>query len=601
MKRSDKINNGGASRFLAAALIIALIVLVVALLVVRGFGQTNYELLVLIVAIVAALICGAFVAYFLMTRKQMRLLSEARAEAEKANKAKGEFLSNMSHDIRTPMNAIVGMTAIATSHMDNRQQLENCLTKISLSSQQLLGLINNIMDISKIEDGKLTLSMSEVSLREVMDAIVSIVRPQVRARNQRFDLFLDNIEHEHVYCDSMRLNQILLNLLSNAVKFTPEEGRIEVRLSEEASQRGKDFTRVHLTVKDNGIGISKEFQRNMYKAFVREESEFVQKTEGSGLGLAITKFIVDAMSGTIELDSAPGKGTCFDVKLDLEIADVAVEDMRLPNWNMLLVDDDEMICTTTEEILTKLGIYARWTLDGNTAVKMASDALKEGKPYDIIMLDRKMPIKDGIQTARELRGILGDEIPILLTSAYDWSDIEEEAVAAGITGFISKPLFRSTLYYGLKRFVEAGGKTGADAEDSSEFIGSSIHFNNVKILLAEDNDLNWEIESELLASLGLDVDHAENGKVCVEMLEKSKPGYYKAILMDIRMPVMSGYEAAELIRTGMHADHDIPIIAMTADAFSEDVKRCLDAGMNAHTPKPINIEEVGKLLSKYIN
>ncbi|MCM1164448.1 MAG: response regulator [Lachnospiraceae bacterium] len=542
----------------------------------------------------------AFTFIFIIYIRMMKMLYKAREEAEQATKAKSEFLSNMSHDIRTPMNAIVGMTAIATANIDDRQHVENCLSKITLSSKHLLGLINDILDMSKIESGKMTLSMSEVSLREIMEAIVSIVQPQVKSKKLKFDVFISDIVTENVYCDSVRIDQIILNLLSNAIKFTPEGGSIEVRLYERPSEKGDNFTQVHIEVKDNGIGMSEEFREKIFEAFAREDSKRVHKTEGTGLGMAITKYIIDAMGGTIDVDSAPGKGTHFRVAFDLEKAEMREEEMILPNWHMLVVDDDEMICRTTSESLKKIGIDSEWTLDGETAVKMAMDRQASEKPYQIILLDWKLPGIDGIETARQIRSKLGDDIPILLISAYDWTEIEADARAAGVSGFISKPLFTSTLFYGLKQFTGSEMPSAADAGNIAERPVEVIDFNNMKILLAEDNELNWEIAEELLSDLGLDIDHAENGQICVDMFEKSEVGYYKAVLMDIRMPVMSGYEAAEAIRASSRPDKDIPIIAMTADAFSEDVKKCLDAGMNAHTSKPIDVNVVARLLEKYI-
>lgn len=546
--------------------------------------------------IVIAVMVFIFTGYFRLTNRQVRELEKARAEAEHANKAKGEFLSNMSHDIRTPMNAIVGMTAIATANIDNKQQVMNCLGKITLSGKHLLGLINDVLDMSKIESGKMTLSMSEVSLREVMESIVSIVQPQIKSKKQHFDVFISNIEAENVYCDSVRLNQIILNLLSNAIKFTPEEGRIEVKLYEEPSERGDNFTRVHLEVRDTGIGMTEEFKESVFDAFSREDSKRVHKTEGTGLGMAITKYIVDAMGGTINVESELGKGTHFFVTIDLEKAEIREEEMILPNWNMLVVDDDKLICETTAQSLKGIGIDAEWTLDGESAVKMVKEHIKSGNPYQVILLDWKLPGIDGVETAKQIRQETGDDIPILLISAYDWSEIEDEARAAGVSGFISKPLFQSTLFYGLKQFVGTDNPT----EKNFERPDDSVRFDNMKILLAEDNELNWEIANELLSDRGLDIDHAENGKICAEMFKKSEVGYYKAILMDIRMPEMSGYEAAKAIRAMDRPDNDVPIIAMTADAFSEDVKRCLDAGMNAHTAKPIDVENVARLLKKYI-
>ena len=557
-------------------------------------------LFIICMGIILVVICLIFIFYFKTNQKQMQMLVEARKDAEHANKAKSEFLSNMSHDIRTPMNAIVGMTAIATANIDNKQQVENCLYKISLSSKHLLGLINDVLDMSKIESGKMTLSMTEISLREVMESIVSIVQPQVRSKKQKFDVFIFDIETENVYCDSVRLNQIILNLLSNAIKFTPDGGSIEVKMYQKPSEKGDNYTNVFIEVRDTGIGMTEEFKKNVFEAFTREDSKRVHKTEGTGLGMAITKYIVDAMGGTIDLETALGKGTHFTVSLDLEKVQEREEEMVLPNWHMLVVDDDELICRSAVESLKKIGINSEWTLDGESAVKMVAQTQKGSDPYHIILLDWKLPGIDGIETARQIRSELGDEIPILLISAYDWTDIEAEARAAGISGFISKPLFKSTLYYGLKQFTGSDTPTSADAANVVDRPNEEITFDNVKILLAEDNELNWEIANELLSERGLDIDHAENGQICVDMFNKSEVGYYKAILMDIRMPVMSGYEAAEIIRSSDRADKDIPIIAMTADAFSEDVKKCLDAGMNAHTSKPIDVNTVSRLLDKYI-
>ncbi len=558
--------------------------------------RTELFLITTLVILVPVLVI--FIIYYKISQKQMWLLESAREEAEHANKAKSEFLSNMSHDIRTPMNAIVGMTAIAAANIDNKNQVENCLGKISLSSKHLLGLINDILDMSKIESGKMTLSISEVSLREVMESIVSIVQPQIKSKNQKFDVFISNIDAENVCCDSIRLNQIILNLLSNAIKFTPDGGSIEVRLYEEPSPLGDHHTRVQLEVEDTGIGMTDEFIEKIFEAFTREDSKRVHKTEGTGLGMAITKYIVDAMGGTIRVKSAPGKGTRFFVTLDLEKAETRAEEMILPNWHMLVVDDDEMICRTAVDSLKKIGINAEWTLDGESALKIIEQK-KANDPYQVILLDWKLPGIDGIETAKKIRQTLGRDIPILLISAYDWSEIETEARSAGVSGFISKPLFQSTLFYGLKQFAENEASPSSDAA-AVEIPSESISFDHEKILLAEDNELNWEIAHDLLSDLGLDIDHAENGKICVEMFEKSEPGYYKAILMDIRMPVMSGYEACEAIRATSRPDKDIPIIAMTADAFAEDMKKCLDAGMNAHTPKPIDVNVVARLLKKHM-
>ena len=561
--------------------------------------MSNQWIIMVVISIVVifAVLIAMFFIYYHYNKQNMIQLNNAREEAVEANKAKSEFLSNMSHDIRTPMNAIVGMTAIATAHIDNKQQVHDCLKKIALSSKHLLGLINDVLDMSKIESGKMTLNMEEVSLREVMDGIATIVQPQIKIKRQRFDVYIHEIETENVYCDSVRLNQVLLNLLSNAIKFTPEEGSIEVSLSQEPSPLGSDYVRCHIRVKDNGIGMTPEFQKKIYDSFSREDNLRVHKTEGTGLGMSITKYIVDAMHGTIELQSELGKGSEFHITLELEKAQTPEADMILPSWKMLVVDDDEMLCGTTVASLKEIGIVAEWTLDGESAIEKAYEAHKKNRSYDIILMDWKLPGIDGIETAKRLRKRLGDDIPILLISAYDWSDMEAEARAAGISGFISKPLFKSTLFYGLKKFVA----DGTEAESTSEGEdGKSSDFENMHILLAEDNDLNWEIAEALLGGIGIVADHAENGKICVDMFDSSEPGTYKAILMDIRMPVMTGYEATEAIRKLDRPDNDIPIIAMTADAFSDDIKKCLDCGMNAHIAKPIDIDYVKTVLAKFV-
>lgn len=540
-----------------------------------------------------------FIEYLRESTLRIKELELAHREAEHANQAKSEFLSSMSHDIRTPMNAIVGMTAIATANIDNKLQVQDCLKKISLSSRHLLGLINDVLDMSKIESGKLTLSVERVSLREVMDSMVCIVQPQVRAKHQQFDVFIHDIEVENVYCDGVRLNQVLLNLLSNAVKFTPEEGQIHIALYQELIPERDTHVRIHLEVRDTGIGMTPEFQRHIFESFSREDSMRVHKTEGSGLGMAITKYIVDTMGGEIRVESEQGKGTTFYVTLDLEKAPVEEMDMILPSWKMLVVDDDKQLCESTIDALKTIGVTAEYTLDGETAVRLVEEHYNRGDAYQIILLDWKLPGMDGIETAKMIRRQLGENIPILLISAYDWSEIEEQAKAEGISGFISKPLFKSTLYHGLRQYMEEGEKqTEENAQkDSQEDVQG---FAGVKILLAEDNDLNWEIAEALLTDLGMELDWAENGQICVDMFEKSEEGYYDAILMDIRMPVMTGYEASKVIRSLNRSDADIPIIAMTADAFSEDIQHCLDCGMNAHIAKPIDIKIVTNQLKKYI-
>ncbi len=536
-----------------------------------------------------------FARYFKMNKAQLLELEQARQNAEDANRSKSEFLSNMSHDIRTPMNAIVGMTTIALTNVDDRKRVSDCLKKIMLSSKHLLGLINDVLDMSKIESGKMVLNMELVSLREIMDSVVSIVQPQIKAKNQHFNVFIYNITSENVLCDSVRLNQILLNLMSNAIKFTPEGGSIEIALHETPSPKGGNYARILIQVRDTGIGMSEDFQKRIFESFTREDNKRVQKTEGTGLGMAITKYIVDAMGGEIEVRSEQGKGTEFNVTLDFEQAEQQEEDMILPDFMMLVVDDDRQLCESTAASLKSIGVRADWTLDGESAIELVEQHHNKHNDYHVILLDYKLPGIDGIDTARKIRKELGDDVPILLISAYDFSEIEEDAREAGINGFLAKPLFKSTLYYGLKPFIDGVNETVKQAKELDNFSGR-------RVLLAEDNELNWEIASELLKDLGLELEWAENGQIAVDMFQNSAPGYYDAILMDIRMPVMDGFHATEAIRAMKdRPDVSLPIIAMTADAFYEDVQQCLRHGMNAHVAKPIDIKEVSRMLNRFLN
>ena len=535
-----------------------------------------------------------FLRYFSITRSQVHELEEARQMALEASKAKSEFLANMSHDIRTPMNAIVGMTAIATAHIDDRQQVQNCLRKIAISSKHLLGLINDVLDMSKIESGKLTLAKEQISLKEVVEGIVNIMQPQVKTKKQTFDIHVENILTENVWCDGVRLNQVLLNLLSNATMYTPEGGSIQLSLSEEKSPKGENYVRIHINVKDNGIGMSPDFLKKIYESYSRADGTRIHKTEGAGLGMSITKYIVDAMEGTIDIQSEPDRGTEFLLTFDFEKS-VAVEmDMVLPSWNMLVVDDDELSCTTTIDVLKSIGIKAEWTLSGEKAIELVIRRHKKKDDYQIILLDWKLPGMNGIQVAKEIRRNLGDEVPILLMSAYDWSEFEAEAREAGIRGFITKPLFKSTLYHALCPYMDM-------ETEHDQTMNQNINLSGCRILLAEDNELNWEIARELLSDLGIELDWAEDGQICLDKFQKSPEGYYDAILMDIRMPHMTGYEATKAIRELNRSDAlSIPIIATSADAFSDDIQHCLECGMNAHIAKPIDVLELTRLLKRYL-
>ena len=482
-----------------------------------------------------------FIRYFFITRSQVYELEKARQIALEASTAKSKFLANMSHDIRTPMNAIVGMTAIATAHIDDQKQVQNCLRKITLSSKHLLGLINDVLDMSKIESGKLTLTTEQISLKEVVEGIVNIMQPQVKAKRQTFNIHVENILTENVWCDGVRLNQVLLNLLSNSTKYTPEGGTIQLSLSEEKSPKGENYIRIHIKVKDNGIGMSPDFLKRIYEPYSRADGVRVSKTQGTGLGMAITKYIVEAMEGSLNITSELDKGTEVSLTFDFENAVALEMDMVLPSWNMLVVDDDELLCRTATDTLKTIGINADWVLSGEKAIELVIQHHQKRDDYQIILLDWKLPGMNGIQVAKEIRRNLGDEVPILLISAYDWSEFEAEAREAGISGFISKPLFKSTLYHALRQYM------GAETEND-QTLNHNIDLSGRRILLAEDNELNWEVAKELLSDLGVELDWAEDGQICLDKFQRSPEGYYDAILMDIRMPHMTGYEATKAIR-----------------------------------------------------
>lgn len=534
-----------------------------------------------------------FIMYYRLSMQQMKELDKKERAAVQANMAKSEFLSSMSHDIRTPMNAIIGMTEIALRNIQDMMRVEDCLKKVRLSSKHLLGLINDVLDMSKIESGKMTLNISQMSLREAMDDIVNIMQPQVKERNQYFDIFIRDIMAENVYCDGVRLNQVLLNLLSNSVKFTPEQGRIDVHLWQEVSSKGEEYVCTHFMVEDTGIGMSEEFQKKIFDTFAREEeNERVQKTVGTGLGTSITKSIVTLMGGRIELRSKQGEGTCFHVIVDLKRSEESEDEMVLPDWNILVVDDNEMLCMSAVANLEALGVHADWIMDGREAVEMIAERHNKGDDYHFVLIDWKMPNMDGIQTIREIHNRVGRDIPIFLISAYDWSEMQEQLPDGDIEGFISKPLFKSTLYTCLKRYADGEGLENDENEEDNDFTG--IH-----VLLAEDIDINWEIANELFSAVGMELEWAVNGQDCVDKFSKSETGFYDAILMDVRMPVMNGYDATKAIRALDRPDNDLPIIAMTADAFADDAQRCFECGMNDHLTKPLDIRECMRTFRKY--
>lgn len=552
--------------------------------------------------LILGLLLLVFVGYFRLTRQQISDLDEARRTADKARRTaerasqvKSEFLSNMSHDIRTPMNGIMGMTSVAIAHLDNTPHVLSCLKKINISSQHLLGLINDMLDMSKIESGQLSLNAEPVSLREVIHNVITIIHPQIQEKSQRLNIYTESILCENVLSDNVRLAQILLNLLGNAVKFTSEQGNIQILLRQEPSPKGENYVRTHLYVEDDGIGIDTKFQQKIFDAFVREDAARVQKNVGAGLGLTITKHVIDAMQGAIEVESTLGQGTVFHVILDLEKTYVNEPDLILPSRNILLVTDDQRLKDIAAEILTAIGLNAHFASSTSQASMLIKKQNNHNDPYHIILLDWALSQNSCITLANEIHQ-LNSEIPLLLLFDGDWGEVETEARAAGIVGCITKPLFRSSLYYSLRKYAETVPPQPTEAKKEE-----LIDFSGRRVLMAEDNELNWVIADELLSDLGLEMDWAENGQICVDKFQQSPIYWYDAILMDLRMPLVTGYEATQMIRKLDRSDAaDIPIIAISADAFYDDIQRCLSCGMNAHTPKPIDVKEVARLLDQFI-
>ena len=528
--------------------------------------------------------------------KMNQALSEAVRAAETANRAKSTFLSNMSHDIRTPMNAIIGFTTLAVSNIDDKKRVRDYLGKILSSSNHLLSLINDILDMSRIESGKIHLEETEVSLSDVLHDLKTIVSGQIYAK--QLDLYMDamDVTNEDVYCDKTRLNQVLLNLLSNAVKFTPAGGTISVRLKQFPGTV-KDSGLYEIRVKDNGIGMSAEFVKKIFSPFERERTSTVSRTQGTGLGMAITKNIVDMMGGTIEVQTEQGKGTEFIVRLPFRIQfkqHHTEKIAELEGLKALVVDDDFNTCDSVTKMLVRIGMRSEWTLSGKEAVLRARQSMELGDAFHAYIIDWRLPDMNGIEVTRQIRS-LGDDTPIIILTAYEWSDIEVEARAAGVTAFCAKPMFMSDIRDTL---MIAIGQMQAETEDTRP-LASGSDFRGRCILLVEDNELNSEITVEILNGYGCQVDTAVNGAEAVKKIKNSKPGDYDLVLMDVQMPVMNGYEAARQIRAlNDPALAGITILAMTANAFDEDKKKALECGMDGFLTKPIVIDELIGVLQK---
>ncbi len=521
-----------------------------------------------------------------MLAESKQTAEQAFQIAEEANRAKSTFLSNMSHDIRTPMNAIVGFATLLARDAEKPDKVREYTRKITASGQHLLGLINDILDISKIEAGKTTLTLSDENMTDLIGNIDAIIRPQMKTKGHRFEVYNRDLKHEYVVMDKLRLNQILLNLLSNAVKYTPAGGHITLTI-QELPQHSKQLAHYRFTVEDNGFGMSPEYVKTIFRAFTREEDSVTNKIQGTGLGMAITKNLVDLMGGSIKVESEKGKGSTFTVDLDLQISARAMDQSFWKNngiTRLLAVDDEEDVVKNIRLTMEGTGVSVDCALNGQAAVNLAVRAAQEGRPYDIVLIDWKMPGMDGVEAARRIRRDCPKGTPLLVLTSYDWTEIEDAAREAGVDAFLAKPFFLTS----FRQKVDAALNRSPEPEsgdDMEESILKGMH-----ILVAEDNEINAEILSELLDMAGATCDICENGQAAVEEFASSAPDRYRLILMDVQMPVMNGYEAAKAIRALDHPlGQTIPIIAMTANAFAEDIRDALDAGMDAHVAKPVDM------------
>ena len=530
--------------------------------------------------------------------EQKSLLEDALMQANQASKAKSVFLSHMSHDIRTPMNAIIGFTALAITHIEKREQVEEYLKKIMTSGNHLLSLINDVLDMSRIESGKMHLEEKLCSLPDILHELRNILQSDIRAK--QLELYLDAVDvmNEEIYCDKLRLNQVLLNLLSNSVKYTTAGGIVSLRVTEKGGAP-KGYANYEFTIKDTGIGMSEEFVLHIFEPFERERTTTSSGIEGAGLGMAITKNIVDMMNGTIDVKSEQGVGTEFTVGFTFRLSPETKTYEEIPelkNCRALVVDDDFDTCDNVSFMLGQLGLRAEWTLSGKEAVLRTRQASTRGDSYSVYIIDWLLPDMNGIEVTRRIRKEMGEDVPVIVLTAYDWSEIESEAKEAGVTAFCSKPLFMSELSSCLNSVVNAEEMEETEDEVEIEDLPTG------RILLAEDNELNQEIAVAILEEAGLQVEVAGNGQIAVDMMKSSEPGYYQIVLMDVKMPVMNGYEATKAIRKLQNEQlASIPIFAMTANAFEEDKREALNCGMNGHLAKPIDVDKLFKLLRKVLS
>ena len=526
-----------------------------------------------------------------------KALKDAYRAAENASCAKTEFLSNMSHDIRTPMNAIVGLTAIAGANIESQDRVVECLGKITKSSRHLLGLINEVLDMARIESGRISLAEEDFSLPELVDNLLTLTKPAIDEHHHQLEVHVEHIEHEAVCGDSLRIQQVFVNLMSNAVKYTPDGGNITLTIKEKPNGFS-ELGCYEFSIEDNGIGMTPEFQKIMFEPFSRADDHRTTKVQGTGLGMAIARNIVNLMNGDIQVESAPNKGTKITVTVYLKLQENEKEqEKELLDLPVLVVDDDKTCCESTVATLQEIGIAGEWVLTGKEAVECCAARHKTGRDYFAVILDWKMPEIDGIATARKIRERVGEDVTIIILTSFDFSEIEEEARAAGVNAFMAKPLFRSRLTATLRQFTS--GKKEENARNYLEDFAKE-NYAGKRILLVEDNELNREIATEIIGMTGVTIDSAENGKIAVEKVMEAPEKWYDLIFMDIQMPIMNGYEATAAIRSLAGSRGKVPIIAMTANAFAEDVQLAKNTGMNEHIAKPLDLNKLNDVLKQWL-
>ena len=526
-----------------------------------------------------------------------KALKDAYRAAENASRAKTEFLSNMSHDIRTPMNAIVGLTAIAGANIESQDRVLECLGKITKASRHLLGLINEVLDMARIESGRMSLAEEDFSLPELVDNLLTLTKPAIDEHKHQLEVHVEHIEHEAVCGDSLRIQQVFVNLMSNAIKYTPDGGNITLTI-EEKPNGFSELGCYEFSIEDNGIGMTPEFQKIMFEPFSRADDHRTTKVQGTGLGMAIARNIVNLMNGDIQVESAPNKGTKITVTVYLKLQENEKEqEKELLDLPVLVVDDDKTCCESTVATLQEIGIAGEWVLTGKEAVERCYARHETNSDYFAVILDWKMPEMDGIATARKIRERVGEEVTIIILTSFDFSEIEEEARAAGVNAFMAKPLFRSRLTATLRQFTS--GKQEKNARNYLEDFAKE-NYAGKRILLVEDNELNREIAAEIIGMTGVTIDRAENGKIAVEKVMEAPEKWYDLIFMDIQMPIMNGYEATAAIRALAGSRGKVPIIAMTANAFAEDVQLAKNTGMNEHIAKPLDLNKLNDVLKQWL-